>query len=104
MAEFDIGREDEPAADLDVDVVESALLLAGMRTGIDSHTSSRLREPPAATPPSTLAISGCRNVVSNPTISLECLPVHNSRMSARRLMAASSVPGNLTWRLRLVFS
>ena len=30
MAEFDIGREGEPAADLDVDAVESALLLAGI--------------------------------------------------------------------------
>jgi len=34
----------------------------------------------------------------------EGLPVTNSRMSARRLMAASPVPGNLTWRLSLVFS
>jgi len=37
---------DEPAADPDVDTVESVVGSMAMRTGIDSHTSSRLREPP----------------------------------------------------------
>ena len=82
-------------------------LLAWIRTGIGSHTSSRPREPPPMTErPHIVAPSPYQAGEMLLWIQSFHLNAFGAQFShvCRSTMAASPVPGNLTWRLCHVFS